>query len=294
MNFAILKRTSNQIASGVKVFVLNGQSNAQAMIPSQDIISSSEYDGWEHLYRRYDNIMMLNDYVASPTFATYDLTLGSTIEHIQAGLELPFIFKISQLYPDETIYFMRRAHGGAALISSDISPAVALTFSPEETNPAKALYPTDIYKGDGTAYFENGFNQIKAAHPGEEVHLHGFLWMQHEAECSIEYPSYDVVSLDFISHVRTAFESPLCKYIFPEANIYGPASTFPDMKLQQRRVQAANRRLNIDVNADSIDITAGGLYSLDGLHYFKNNVIVSGLGLILLGDLCADAYINSL
>lgn len=163
--------------SYTKVIILSGQSNAVGFADRTLLQSKIESSRYQALLKPAQNIKMISLVGSDPletitvdTFANVTMGGGGMMSYDEDsfGPEVGIAETLSQQYPDETVYIIKCAFGGASLYQDFQSPSMAAHIS--------YLYKilTDMIDG--------GLHALKEANLNPKIV--GFCWMQGEADAS--------------------------------------------------------------------------------------------------------------
>lgn len=270
------KKNNNNVPSGIKLFLLGGQSNMANTVSATPIVGT-EYESW---LKEYTNVKYLDARAAGgfTSFANYNVSSASNI-----GAELGIIHELSEFYPNETIYIIKAAKGDRAL-GHDV--LYNEEFYPDIVNGT--LFPQYIYKGDNTGWMEKAYNYLITNNPTQKIVVPAFFWNQIERDGYLIAlgqavdTDYSIISKLLISKMREYFNASYMRYSFMRVhiNVGGSAELKALLRGYQDSVAAFNPNLNFSINCD-------GITDYDGIHF-------GAVGYCQLGQLQAQSYINSL
>ena len=174
-----------------RVILLAGQSNAAGTTRDDYLKMTSTPEKYAEYEEGYNNVYI--NYFASGTNESHGFVKcknkqGENFEPGYFGPELGMAEKLSELYPDETIFIIKWAWGGTNLFDQWRSPSGGTGAGP--------LYQSFI------AFAKNSAQYLELK--GYDVKIAAMCWMQGESDSIEEAPAlaYGTNTANFISDVR--------------------------------------------------------------------------------------------
>ena len=288
----IYKSDSGFIPRGnSRVIVMAGQSNGAGVGHYEYLEESLDQDKIDEINGGYSNVLMAgfshdifyNEF--EPVYASKDSAQSQTPGTF--GFEVGLADRLSKAFPDETIYIVKYAFGGASLNYDWISPSsdcdmVMLNYDPSR---GRGWLYTGLEECLTTLL--NKLEETTNTHPVIEA----FMWMQGESDATAEAPFN--LYLQSFNNLIDDFKSTFKDYLSYKFKVYDAGICETSVWNLAKQMNNLKRERCAEFNDVYIDTVSRLTTSYEPYGFYTDNAHYDAACYIDLGHMFADAFLEN-